>query len=419
MHPVRAAGPAMTEEIHGRRLLSIVTGTCLAAVRVACCIACLSPVLVCADDNVTDNTGLVAAVEADTLRADVVMALAEQRHADVLASMARYRDLESRGIVVPVSLLFAESESAQALGDWPRAQLALGEFLARADPTDPLYSESLRRYPGIETKVREAAEAREREVALAAASEQKSREEQVKAEAAKYYDGIAADMVSVPAGKLRMGDSTGHGGSDERPLRNVTIAAFKLARHEVTFAQFDRFCAATGCTPPDDNGWGRDDRPVINVSWDDAVAYIDWLNAQSGRKFRLPSEAEWEYAARAGTTTDYWWGATFSPDQGNARSSGGVDQWSGTAPVGQFPANPFGLFDMNGNVREWVQDCWHPDYAGAPVDGQPWQTGDCDRRVLRGGAWNQDPTSLRSADRDWDDRNFRFTDRGFRIAMSE
>jgi formylglycine-generating enzyme required for sulfatase activity len=126
-----------------------------------------------------------------------------------------------------------------------------------------------------------------------------------------------------------------------------------------------------------------------------------------------------EEAARGGTATDYWWGATFSAEHGNARSTGGADQWSGTAPVGQFPANPFGLFDMNGNVREWVQDCWHQDYSGAPVDSQPWETGDCNRRVLRGGAWNQDPAALRSTDRDWDDHNFRFTDRGFRIATSE
>jgi len=417
MHAVRAE-PAMTKAIE-RPIRPLNLASIRPAVLcVACCLVALGLTLAHAQ-QVTDNTGLVSAVEADALRAEVVMALAEQRHADVLASMAKYRKLESQGVVVPVSLLFAESESAQALNDWPRAQLALGEYLQRADPTDPLYSESLRRYPAIEAKAREAADAHEQQLVAAAAADQKLREAEAKAEVAKYYDGLVADMVSVPAGKFRMGDSTGHGGADERPLRNVVIAAFKLARHEVTFAQFDRFCAATGRTPPDDNGWGRDDRPVINVSWDDAVAYIDWLNTESGRKFRLPSEAEWEYAARAGTTTDFWWGPEFSSDRGNAKSTGGADQWAGTAPVGQFPANPLGLFDMNGNVREWVQDCWHQDYADAPVDGQPWQTGDCNRRVLRGGAWNQDPTSLRSADRDWDDHNFRFTDRGFRLAMSE
>ena len=363
--------------------------------------------------------GPAAPAQSDLLRSKVVVALAEQRYDAVLEGMTTYRTLESEGVAIPVSLLFAESEAALALRDWLRAYTALGEYLARADATDPLYSDALRRFTGVETKALEVAEGRDREMQLAAAAELKSLDEQRKADAARFVDALFADLVVVPAGKFRMGDVSGKGDADERPLRSVSIAAFRLGRHEVTFAQFDRFCAATGRKLPDDNGWGREQRPVINVSWDDAIAFITWLNEQGGHVFRLPSEAEWEYAARGARASDYWWGTEFSPEYANARSTGGRDQWSGTAPVGQFPANPFGLSDMNGNVREWVQDCWHPDYSGAPVDGQAWLTGECSRRVVRGGAWNMDGASLRSSDREWDDRNFGFTDRGFRVATSE
>jgi formylglycine-generating enzyme required for sulfatase activity len=360
-----------------------------------------------------------ASAQPDVLRAEVVTALAEQRYEDVLRGMAAYRALEAQGVTVPVSLLFAESEAAQALGDWLQAQTALGEYLARADASDPLYPEALRSYPLVQTKARAMAETRARELELAAAGEQQAVVERKRAAEAARIEALSADLVHIPAGQFRMGDGSGKGDSDERPARIVNVAAFRMARHEVTFAQFDAFCAATGCTPPDDNGWGRDDRPVTNVSWDDAIAFITWLNEQSDLKFRLPSEAEWEYAARSGSTGDYWWGAAFSPDHANGEGTAGRDQWPGTAPVGQFPPNPFGLYDMNGNVREWVQDCWHADYSGAPADGQPWLTGNCDRRMLRGGAWSLGPTSHRASDRDWDDRNFRYTDRGFRIAASE
>ena len=360
-----------------------------------------------------------APAQSDLLRSKIVVALAEQRHDAVLEGMTTYRTLESEGVAIPVSLFFAESEAALALRDWLRAYTALGDYLARAVATDPLYSDALRRFTGVETKALEVAEGRDREMQLAAAAELKAIDEQKKADVARFVDELFADLVVVPAGKFRMGDVSGKGEADERPLRNVSIAAFRLGRNEVTFAQFDRFCAATGRKPPDDNGWGREQRPVINVSWDDAIAFITWLNEQSGHAFRLPSEAEWEYAARGGRVSDYWWGAEFSPEHANAKSTGGRDQWPGTAPVGQFPANPFGLSDMNGNVREWVQDCWHPDYSGAPVDGQPWLTGECSRRVVRGGAWNLGGASLRSSDREWDDRNFGFTDRGFRVATSE
>ena len=164
-----------------------------------------------------------------------------------------------------------------------------------------------------------------------------------------------------------------------------------MGRYEVTFAEYDRFVSATGRESPDDRGWGRGRRPVINVNQADAKAYATWLSAQTGKTYRLPSEAEWEYAARARTRTRYSWGDSIGCDQARyGRREGGEcsDSWDGTVPVGSFEPNAFGLYDMHGNVWEWVADCWHDNYEDAPTDGSAWTTG-CDsaRAVLRGGSW--------------------------------
>ena len=171
---------------------------------------------------------------------------------------------------------------------------------------------------------------------------------------------------------------------------------FAVGKYEVTFAEWDACVSAGGCThQSDDEGWGRDTRPVINVSWDDAQEYVYWLSRETGKSYRLLSEAEWEYVARAGTTTKYWWGDELSHDHANYGSDGahgggmaaGKDRWVKTSPVGSFPPNPFGLFDTAGNIAEWVADCWHENYEGAPSDGSPWVSGDCSERVSRGGDW--------------------------------
>ncbi|HMV13423.1 MAG TPA: SUMF1/EgtB/PvdO family nonheme iron enzyme, partial [Nitrosomonas sp.] len=175
---------------------------------------------------------------------------------------------------------------------------------------------------------------------------------------------------------------------------------FEIGRYEVTFAQYDAFAKETQYPLPDDRGWGRGDRPVINVNWHDAQAYVQWLAKKTGKKYRLPSEAEWEYVARAGTTTAYWWGEAIG--QSNAVCNGCGSQWDNqqTAPIGSFKANGFGVYDTAGNVLEWTQDCWHDDYTDAPTDGSAWleqNGGHCSRRVLRGGSWNFGPQDLRSA----------------------
>ena len=193
------------------------------------------------------------------------------------------------------------------------------------------------------------------------------------------------------------------------------------------------FSSETGRGLPEDEGWGRGSRPVIHVSWDDAKAYAEWLSKKTGESYRLPSEAEWEYAARAGSTTKYHWGNDIGRNKANcsgrSRKPGSRcgSQWDAlsTAPVGSFQPNRFGLFDMHGNVVEWVEDCYQPStkpqtlesYQGAPTNGSAWTSGSCDYRVLRGGSWLNRPGDLRSADRNWDRPHNRDTGLGFRLAQ--
>jgi len=229
------------------------------------------------------------------------------------------------------------------------------------------------------------------------------------------------ELVVIPAGEFWMGsDKTRdpEAYDDELPRHRVSIAkAFALGRYPVTFAEYERFAEAAGRKPPEDQGWGREDRPVINVSWEDALAYCAWLSEQTGRPYRLPTEAEWEYAARAGTETRYWWGD--EAGKNNANCNGCGSEWDNrqTAPVGSFRPSPWGLHDMLGNVWEWLQDCWHDRYEGAPEDGSAWEAGDCSRRVVRGGSWFNDPRYLRSADRSWYFTDYRNNNIGFRLAQ--
>jgi formylglycine-generating enzyme required for sulfatase activity len=214
---------------------------------------------------------------------------------------------------------------------------------------------------------------------------------------------LEPEMVRIPAGTFMMGspESEKDWQSTEGPQREVTIAAFEMGKYEVTFDEYDVFAKATNRKLPDDSGgWGRGKQPVINVSWQDAQAYVQWLSAQTSKKYRLPTEAEWEYAARAGTTTRYWWGDDIGNN--NAVCDGCGSQWDKkqTAPVGSFKSNAFGLYDTAGNMQEWVQDCWHDNYTNAPTDGSAWgnANGDnCSTRMTRGGSWYSNPQDLRSA----------------------
>ena len=227
------------------------------------------------------------------------------------------------------------------------------------------------------------------------------------------------EMVSIPGGTFHMGDFFGEDIPYERPIHSVTVPPFKLGKYEVTFAQWEACVADGGCGDyrPDDKSWGRGSRPVIGVSWDDAQLYIDWLNSKTGGGYRLPAEAEWEYAARAGRTRKYSWGDDIDTNRANCNGCGSQWDYDRTAPVGSFPANAWGLHDMHGNVWEWVQDCVNGNYEGAPSDGSAWESGNCEVRIVRGGAWPTIPQGLRSAARNAAARSGRLTDLGFRMVQ--
>jgi formylglycine-generating enzyme required for sulfatase activity len=227
-------------------------------------------------------------------------------------------------------------------------------------------------------------------------------------------DITGPEMVELRGGSFLMGSPEGKAFS-ESPQHWVEVSGFAIGRYEVTFDEWDACVADGGCNGyrPSDRGWGRGQHPVINVSWEDAQAYVGWLSEKTGATYRLPSEAEWEYAARAGTTTPFWWGEQATPDMANFDRAVGR-----TTEVGTYPPNPWGLHDVAGNVWEWVEDCWNESYRGAPVDDSPWLLGDCSRRVVRGGSWYYPPVYLRSAFRfrfEPDDRNLNL---GFRVSRT-
>jgi formylglycine-generating enzyme required for sulfatase activity len=241
------------------------------------------------------------------------------------------------------------------------------------------------------------------------------------------FKDCAADcpeMVAIPIGSFAMGSTAnevGHQPSEE-PRHNVTIAKpFAVSKFAVTFAEWDACAAGGECASHiDDGGWGRSHQPVINVSWEDTQHYITWLSRITGKTYRLLTEAEYEYAARAGTQTAYPWGDEIG--QSNANCAGCGSRWDLTqpAPVGSFAPNQFGLYDMVGNVWEWVEDCLHEDYSDVPpVDGSAWMTGgDCSKHRLRGGSWTSDPDEVRSAIRGRGRTNERATIISFRVGRT-
>ena len=231
------------------------------------------------------------------------------------------------------------------------------------------------------------------------------------------------EMVVVPAGSFMMGAPRSEEGrkDSEGPVHRVTIPEpFAVGRYEVTFREWDACVSGGGCSHrPDDEGWGRGNRPVVRVSWEDAKEYVAWLSRKTGERYRLLSDSEWEYVARAGTTGPFHFGSTISTDQANYIGDFEGVYRGQTVPVGSFPANEFGLHDVHGNVGEWVEDCWHDNYIGAPSDGSAWISGgDCAYRVLRGGSWDNEPWYLRSAFRSGSRTGVRSSYAGFRVART-
>jgi len=221
------------------------------------------------------------------------------------------------------------------------------------------------------------------------------------------------ELVTLPGGSYQRGDAAGD--DDERPPKTLTIKPFAMGLFEVTFDQYDEFCRRTGCESPDDQGWGRGARPVVNVSWEEAKAYTQWLSEQTGRHYRLPTDGEWEYAARAGNTTRFWWGESEQVARANCEGCGALWDGEKSAEVGRFPPNRFGLHDIAGNVWEWVEDCWSDSYSEAPTDGVALESSGCGKRVIRGGAWSFPPKEMRSSNRWRDFPSRRSDDTGFRV----
>jgi len=237
------------------------------------------------------------------------------------------------------------------------------------------------------------------------------------------------EMVVVPAGSFTMGSSDNEmdRAKYEGPRHRVTFGRpFAAGKFAVTFEEWDACVMDGGCNGynPTDESWGRGRRPVINVSWNDANAYVAWLSTKTGKSYRLLSEAEREYVTRAGTTTAFWWGAAISPRQANYNGSyiygnGGTGEYrQRTLPVDLFQSNRWGFHQVHGNVWEWTQDCWHENYVEAPTDGSPWESGACTYRVVRGGSWVTYPGDLRAANRGRFTPDFRRSFQGFRLGRT-
>jgi formylglycine-generating enzyme required for sulfatase activity len=222
------------------------------------------------------------------------------------------------------------------------------------------------------------------------------------------------ELVVVPAGEFQMGSNAKPA---EQPIHKVGIKKdFAIGRREVTFAEWDKCVAAGGCkySPPDPT-WGRGSEPVSNISWDDAKEFIGWLVKTTGKPYRLPTEAEWEYAARGGSTLPFWWGKEIGTGRAQCADCG-VSDASKPVVVGSFRPNAFGLYDTSGNAAEWIEDCWNPSYRGAPNDGSAWTSGDCSLHVLRGGSFADKAAAVRSSARFRYDEDVRYYANGFRVA---
>ena len=220
------------------------------------------------------------------------------------------------------------------------------------------------------------------------------------------------EMVTLRGGSFAMGSNED---VSEKPVRQVTVKPFAMGKFPVSVREWNACAAAKACGF---TATGKDDAPVANVSWSDAKQYAAWLAETTRKPYRLPSEAEWEYAARGGTQTRYWWGDQFQAGMVNCRNCSDIPANDQPVKVGSLKPNPFGLFDMGGSVDQWVEDCWHKTYQGAPVDGSAWVENDCPSHVIRSGSWRKDSNYARTANRGSYDTNVRYPTHGFRVALS-
>ena len=220
------------------------------------------------------------------------------------------------------------------------------------------------------------------------------------------------EMTALRGGSFTMGSNDD---ITEKPVHQVTIKPFLISKYPISVREWNECAAAKACALM---ATGKDDAPVTNISWTDAKQFVAWLAATTRKAYRLPSEAEWEYAARGGTQTKYWWGDQMESGIANCKNCSEVAAAEQPVKVGSFKPNPFGLYDMGGGVDQWVEDCWHKNYQGAPPDGSPWVEADCVAHVIRSGSWKNDARYVRPANRDSYDTNVRYPTHGFRVALS-
>ncbi|XIA67179.1 SUMF1/EgtB/PvdO family nonheme iron enzyme [Bradyrhizobium sp. TZ2] len=220
------------------------------------------------------------------------------------------------------------------------------------------------------------------------------------------------EMIPLRGGSFAMGSNDD---ISEKPVHQVTIKPFAIGKYPVSVREWNACAAAKACGF---TATGKEDAPVTNVSWSDAKQYVAWLAEVTRKPYRLPTEAEWEYAARGGTQTKYWWGDQFQPGMANCRNCSDISAADQPAKVGSLKPNPFGLFDMGGGVDQWAEDCWHKSYAGAPADGSAWVENNCSSHVIRSGSWRSDQRYARTSHRDGYDTNVRYPTHGFRVALS-
>ena len=340
-------------------------------------------------------------IQVDRLLVQVERETREGNYFSAVSTLDRALEIHTEhGLEVPAEFWYRQAGVLQQAGLHERAVEASTRYLREAGREGEHYQAVL--------VILDAAE-----VGLAEARAAAERAERQAATRAAAIAASVPEMVVIPAGAYRMGCVTGRQCEDwETPVREVRLPSFEISRNEVTFDQWDVCVEYGACRWVPDEGWGRADLPVIGVTWHDAQAYVSWLRREIGEAYRLPTEAEWEYAARAGAETRTIWGNSVRRDQVN---------WDGdrTRPVGSYAANGFGLNDMFGNVGEWVEDCWHDSYEGAPSDGSAWVDPECSSRVFRGGAWaSREARNLGAANR-WrrePDQSYAFV--GFRIARS-
>src|SRR5258706_9789279 len=220
------------------------------------------------------------------------------------------------------------------------------------------------------------------------------------------------EMNTIRAGIFTMGSNDD---VTEKPPHQVTIKPFAISKYPISVRDWNECAAAKACAFA---ATGKDDAPVTNVSWTDAKQFVAWLATATRKAYRLPSEAEWEYAARGGTQTKYWWGDQFQSGMANCKNCNDIAAAEQPIKVGSFKPNPFGLYDMGGGVDQWVEDCWHKNYQGAPADGSAWVEAGCASHVIRSGSWKNDARYVRPSNRDSTATNVRYPTHGFRVALS-